>query len=95
VNILIKEKNFLVDLLETARYKDFSILNVIFSRKKPCINSGIKLPLNIAILRGNPYIVRTLLELGNPHPYTKDAAGKSPIHIAAIKLDTETFEFLV
>lgn len=46
VNILIKEKNFLIDLLETAGYKDFSILNVIFNTKKPCINSGEKLPLN-------------------------------------------------
>lgn len=46
VNILIKEKNFLIDLLETAGYKDFSILNVIFSKKRPCINSGVKLPLN-------------------------------------------------
>lgn len=46
VNILIKEKNFLIDLLETAGYKDFSILNVLFSKKRPCINSGVKLPLN-------------------------------------------------
>ena len=30
LNILIKEKNFLIDLLETAGFKDFSILNVIF-----------------------------------------------------------------
>ncbi len=95
VNILIKEKNFLIDLLETAGYKDFSILNVIFSKKRPCINSGAKLPLNQAILRGNPYIIKTLLELGNPHPYTRDAMGKSPLHMAAIKLDTETFEQLI
>jgi len=89
---LIKEKNFLIDLLETAGYKDFSILNVIFSKKRPCINSGVKLPLNQAVLRGNPYIIKTLLEFGNPHPYTRDAMGKSPLHMAAIKLDTDTFE---
>jgi hypothetical protein len=95
VNILIKEKNFLIDLLETAGYKDFSILNVIFSKKRPCINSGVKLPLNQAILRGNPYIIKTLIELGNPHPYTRDATGKSPLHMAAVKLDTDTFEQLI
>lgn len=47
VNILIKEQTFLVDLLESANYSDFSILNVIFNKNtKPCINSGRKLPLN-------------------------------------------------
>jgi len=82
-------------LLETAGYKDFSILNVIFNKKKPCINNGIKLPLNIAILRGNPYIIKTLLEMGNPHPYAVDGIGKSPLHMAALKLDTDTFDHLI
>jgi hypothetical protein len=80
-------------LLETAGFKDFSILNVIFrGEKKPQINSGEKLPLNQAILRGNPYIVRTLMDNGKPNPYTRDARGKSPLHMAAVKLDTDTFE---
>lgn len=95
LNILIKEKNFLIDLLETAGFRDFSILNVIFSKKRPCINSGEKLPLNQAILRGNPYIVKTLMEKGKPNPYTRDAKGKSPLHMAAVKLDSDTFESFV
>jgi ankyrin repeat protein len=82
-------------LLESANYSDFSILNVIFTKKKPCINSGRKLPLNQAILRGNPYIVRTLLERGDPHPYTVDQMGKSPLHMAAITLNYDAFEEFV
>lgn len=46
VNILINEKNFLVDLLDTAGYKDFNILNIIFKKRRPQINSGTKLALN-------------------------------------------------
>lgn len=95
MNILIKEKSFLVELLESANYADFSIVNMIFAKRKPCINSGIKLPLNQAILKGNPFIIRTLLEQGSPHPYTKDAQGKSPLHMAAIMLDIDTFEEFV
>lgn len=72
VNILINEKNFLVDLLETSGYKDFSILNIILKKRRPQINSGSKLALNQAILRGNPFIVTTLLEFGNPNPFVRD-----------------------
>jgi len=46
INILINEKNFLVDLLDTAGYKDFNILNIIFKKRRPQINSGSKLALN-------------------------------------------------
>jgi len=35
VNILINEKNFLVDLLDTSGYKDFNILNIIFKKRRP------------------------------------------------------------
>ena len=35
VNMLVNEKNFLVELLDTAGYKDFSILNVIFKKRRP------------------------------------------------------------
>jgi len=95
VNMLVNEKNFLVELLDTAGYKDFSILNVVFKKRRPQINSGTKLPLNQAILRGNPFIIKTLLEHGNPSPFVRDVNGKAPIHMAAAKLDTETFEHLI
>jgi len=49
---------------------------------KPCINSGKRLALNQAILRGNPYIIKTLLKYGKPNPFTKDFTGKAPIHVA-------------
>jgi ankyrin repeat protein len=49
----------------------------------------------MAILRGNPFIIKTLLEFGNPNPFVKDANGKNAIHMAAAKLDTETFEHLI
>lgn len=64
-------------------------------KRKPCINSGVKLPLNQAILRGNPFIIRSLIEFGKPHPYVRDFNGRSPIQIAACKLDTETLDALV
>jgi ankyrin repeat protein len=35
VNMLVNEKNFLTELLDTAGYKDFSILNVIFKKRRP------------------------------------------------------------
>jgi len=57
VNMLVNEKSFLSDLLDTAGYKDFSILNVIFKKCRPQINSGSRLPLNQAILKGNPFII--------------------------------------
>lgn len=46
-------------------------------------------------MRGNPYIIKILIESGSPNPFTKDFAGKHPIHIAAAKLDSETFDSLV
>jgi len=95
INVLCNEQSFLCDLLDTAGYKDNSILNLIFKRQRAQINAGSKLPLNLAILRGNPFIVKTLLEKGNPSPFVRDASGKAPIHVAACKIDMETFEKLV
>jgi len=46
VNILLNEKNFVVELLQNSGYLDFSILNMIMKSKKPQINSGSKLALN-------------------------------------------------
>ena len=40
-------------------------------------------------------MINTLLELGDPNPFVVDSKGKAPIHIAAAKLDIETFEALV
>lgn len=61
-------------------------------RKKVNINSGNYLPLNQAILRGNPMIIKTLIEFGNPNPYVMDINGKYYIHVAAAKLDTDTMQ---
>ncbi len=82
-------------MLSSAKYVDFSILSYIMKRRKPQINSGIRLPLNQAILRGNPFIVKTLIEFGKPNMYVKDINGKAPIHVAAAKLDLETFDLLI
>ena len=95
VNVLLNDKNFLVELLQNSGYMDFSIMNMIFKKRKPQINSGKQLALNQAILRGNPFMIKTLLELGNPNPFVRDKQGKAPIHIAAAKLDRETFEALI
>ena len=46
VNVLLYEKNFLYDLLKTAKFEDFSILKTIFEKRKPCVNSGCKMPIN-------------------------------------------------
>jgi hypothetical protein len=52
--------------------------------------------MNQAILRGNPFIIRSIIEFGKPHPCLKDAvSGKAPIHTAATKLDVDTFDSLV
>ena len=40
-------------------------------------------------------MIKTLLELGNPNPFAVDKTGKAPIHIAAAKLDIDTFDALV
>lgn len=40
-------------------------------------------------------MIKTLLQYGDPNPFTRDKAGKAPIHIAAAKLDQSTFEELV
>jgi len=64
-------------------------------KRKPCINSGVKLPLNQAILRGNPFIIRSLIEFGKPHPFVRDGNGRSPVHIAGSKLEMETLDALV
>jgi ankyrin repeat protein len=64
-------------------------------KRKPCINSGNRLPLNQAILRGNPFIIKSLVEFGKPNHYVRDINGKSPIHMAASKLDIDTFDMLI
>ena len=60
------------ELLSSAGYLDFNILNFLMKKRKPCINSGKKLPLHQAILRGNPFIINSLIEFGKPHPFIKD-----------------------
>jgi len=46
VNVLLNDKNFIVELLQNSGYLDFSILNMIMKKKRPQINSGSKLALN-------------------------------------------------
>jgi ankyrin repeat protein len=95
VNILINNKSALHELLSTSCYLDFNILNFLLKKRKPNINSGNKLPLNQAILRGNPFIIKSLIEFGRPHPMIRDSQGKASIHIAAVKLDMDSFDALV
>ena len=64
-------------------------------KARPQINSGGKLALNQAILRGNPFMINALLEHGEASPFVRDSQGKAPIHIAAAKLNREIFEKLV
>lgn len=59
------------------------------------MNSGTKMPLNQAILRGNHYIIQTLLSHGNPNPFARDENGITPIHVACAKLDWDTIMELV
>lgn len=40
-------------------------------------------------------MINALLKHGSCNPYARDASGKSPIHIAAAKLNRETFEKLI
>ena len=40
-------------------------------------------------------MIKTLIDYGKPNPHVRDASGKFPIHIAAAKLDKDTFEMLV
>lgn len=40
VNILLHEKNFIYDLLNTASWEDFNILSNVFRKRQPCVNSG-------------------------------------------------------
>ena len=95
VNILLHEKNFIYDLLNTANWEDFSILSNVFKRRAPCINSGVKIPLNQAILRGNRHIISTMLEHGKPNPFARDMNLITPIHVACAKLDWQTLLELV
>ena len=46
INVLINEKSAIFELLSTSCYLDFNILNFLMKKRKPCINSGNKLPLN-------------------------------------------------
>jgi len=45
VNILLNQNNFLGDLLLQCNKSDFEIIKKIFKERKPCINSGTKIPL--------------------------------------------------
>jgi len=95
VNILLYEKNFIYDLLNTANWEDFSILDNVFKKRTPCINSGVKMPLNQAILRGNHHINFTMLQHGKPNPFAKDINLITPVHVACAKLDWDTLQELV
>lgn len=95
INILLHERSAISDLLSTSCYLDFNILNFLLKKRKPQINAGVRLPLNQSILRANPFIIRSLIEFGQPHPYLRDGNGKGPCHIAASKLDVDTLEALI
>jgi hypothetical protein len=46
VNILVNERNAVFELLSTSCYLDFNILNFLMKKRRPCINSGDRLPMN-------------------------------------------------
>lgn len=46
-------------------------------------------------MRGNPFIIKTLIEYGKPNHYVRDVNGKTALHIAASKLDMDTFDLLI
>ena len=95
MNVLLNDKNFVVELLQNSGYLDFSILSMIMKKARPQINSGGKLALNQAILRGNPFMINALLEHGEASPFVRDSQDKAPIHIAAAKLNRDIFEKLI
>jgi len=95
VNILLYNRNFLYDLLNTASQEDFMILANVFKERKPCVNSGDKIALNQAILKGNRQIIDTMLKFGNANPFARDVDSITPIHVACAKLDWETLVQLV
>ena len=51
--------------------------------------------MNQAILRGNPFIIKTLVEFCKPNHYVRDINGKAAIHIASAKLDMDSFDLLI
>ena len=95
VNILLNGNNFLCDLVTTCNKLDFEIIKKVFKERKPCINSGKKVPLIQAIIKGHKDFIQILFEHGNPNPYSKDENGISAIHAASAKLDWESFEKLI
>ncbi len=46
-------------------------------------------------MRGNPFIIKTLIDYGKPNHYVRDTYGKTALHIAASKLDMDTFDLLI
>ena len=93
--MLLDERSAVYELLSSSTYIDFNILNYLLKVSRPDINSGKKLSLNQAILRGNVFIIKTLVEFGKPNFYVKDQSGLGPVHIAASKLDLEMFDSLI
>jgi len=94
VNLLLNDRSALYELLCTAGYLDFNILTYLLKKRRPCVNSGTRLPLNQAILRGNPFIIKTLVDYGHPNLFVRDWNGKTAMHVAAGKLDLDTFDLL-
>jgi len=72
INVLHQDRTPLYELISVCGYQDFKILNYLMKKKRPCINAGSLLPLNQAILRGNPMIIKGLIEGGRPHPFRLD-----------------------
>ena len=94
INILLDERSPMYELISTSTYQDLAILSYAMKTCRPDINSGIRLPLNQAIERGNKLITKVLLEYGHPNYYKRDADGYAPIHIAGLKRDVEMFQLL-
>lgn len=93
-NILINKRSPLFELVNTPTHQDAQVISYLMKKCRPCVNSGDRLPLNQALLRGHPFISRVIIEYGEPSPTKLDNNGKNPIHVAAAKLDLESFSLL-
>jgi hypothetical protein len=95
MNILLNERSAVFELISTSTYQDLVILSYAMKACRPDVNSGVRLPINQAIERGNKLITKILLEYGKANYYKKDMDGIAPIHVAGLKRDLEMFQILV
>ena len=90
MNILLSDKNFMVQLLKSTGYETLNILLSTLRTKKININSGSTVAVNEAILKENRVIIDTLLKYTDVNPFARSKNGVTPVHVACAKLDWAT-----